>query len=87
LLGLALAAWAWSGSRWLRGRPVRQHLSAGIALADQGQGPEAEAEWKEALRLDPGNADACRLLAHVVQQDRRGGQGRHAVRIALDLRL
>jgi tetratricopeptide (TPR) repeat protein len=42
---------------------VRQHLSAGIALADQGQGPQAEAEWKEALRLDPSNADACRLLA------------------------
>jgi hypothetical protein len=41
------------GSRWLRGRPVRQHLSAGIALADQGPGPQAEAEWKEALRLEP----------------------------------
>jgi tetratricopeptide (TPR) repeat protein len=63
LLCLAIAAWAWAGSGWLRDRPVRQHLSAGIAFADQGQGPQAEAEWKEALRLDPHCADACRLLA------------------------
>jgi tetratricopeptide (TPR) repeat protein len=63
LLCLAVAAWVWIGRGWLRGRPVRQHLSAGFAFADQGQGSEAEAEWKEALRLDPNCVDACRLLA------------------------
>ena len=62
LLCLAVAAWVWSGSRWLRGRPVRQHLSAGMEFARLGQGPQAEAEWKEALRLDSGCADACLLL-------------------------
>jgi tetratricopeptide (TPR) repeat protein len=63
LLCLAIGVWAWSGSRWLRGRPVRQHLSAGMEFARQGQGPQAETEWKEALRLDPHSTDACRLLA------------------------
>jgi tetratricopeptide (TPR) repeat protein len=62
LLGIAVVAWLRIGGAWLRGRPVRQHLSAGIQLADQGLGPRAEVEWKEALRLDPRCADACRLL-------------------------
>jgi tetratricopeptide (TPR) repeat protein len=63
LIAIALAAWVRIGGVWLRGRPVRQHLSAGIQFANQGLGPQAEDEWKAALRLDPRCADACRLLA------------------------
>jgi tetratricopeptide (TPR) repeat protein len=63
LLCLAAAAWVRIGGDWRSARPVRQHLSAGIEFANQGMGPQAETEWKEALRLDPGCADACRLLA------------------------
>src|SRR5436305_1929531 len=63
LLALAVAAWVRIGGDWRRARPVRQHLNAGIESANQGLGPQAEAEWKEALRLDPRSADACRLLS------------------------
>src|SRR5207248_1897713 len=80
LLALAVAAWAWSGSRWLRGRPVRQHLAAGMEFARQGQGPQAETEWKEALRLDPNNADACRLLAEYYLSARGWQKGINALR-------
>src|SRR5205085_2300454 len=62
-LCLAVIAWVRIGGDWHRARPVRQHLSAGIEFANQGLGPQAEAEWKEALRLDPNCADACRLLS------------------------
>jgi tetratricopeptide (TPR) repeat protein len=80
LLGLAAAAWVRVGGEWLRGRPVRQHLSAGIALSDQGMGPQAEAEWKEALRLDPHCADACRLLTEYYFSARSWPQALSALR-------
>jgi tetratricopeptide (TPR) repeat protein len=63
LLGLAVAAWAGIGRHWRRERPLRRHLSAGIRYVEQGMGPQAEAEWKEALRLDPSYAPAYQLLA------------------------
>lgn len=63
LLGLAVVAWVRVSDYWGRGRPVRQHLRAGMEYARQALGPQAEAEWKEVLRLDPKNTDACLLLA------------------------
>src|SRR5437764_1231356 len=56
LLCLAVAAWAWSGSRWIRGRPVRQHRAAGLEFARQGRG--ARPVLERVIRLDPNNADA-----------------------------
>jgi tetratricopeptide (TPR) repeat protein len=63
LLGLAVIAWVYIGGAWRRSRPLRRHLNAGIQFASQGLGPQAEAEWKEAVRLDPNYAPAYRLLA------------------------
>jgi tetratricopeptide (TPR) repeat protein len=52
-----------------RGGGAEAHVLIGTLLLKKGQRPEAEKEFKEALRLDPSNGKASRLL-----QLTRGGR-------------
>jgi Flp pilus assembly protein TadD len=45
-----------------RGGGAEAHVLIGTLLLKKGQRPEAEKEFKEALRLDPSNGKASRLL-------------------------
>ena len=63
LVIVTVAAW---GFRWFeqsRSAPVRAHIEAGIKYLEQGQGPAAEREWKQAVQLDNRNVEAWELLA------------------------
>jgi len=47
------------------GRPAREHVRQGIALAAAGKLPEAEREWRRALQADPENRAPQLLLSRL----------------------
>jgi hypothetical protein len=61
LLVLAAVVWGLVARAWLSDLPVRRHLARGMEYARQGQGAEAEREWRAALRRDRRSADAYKL--------------------------
>jgi len=63
LLLLAVLGWGLVVRAWMRELPVRGHLERGMEYARQGLGPQAEQEWKAALRLDRRSAPAYQLLS------------------------
>src|SRR5438874_267824 len=65
LIALAVAAWAFVLLRQLRTGPVQQHIHAGQEYVQQGQARLAEAEWKEAVRLQPSSSDAWEHLGEL----------------------
>jgi tetratricopeptide (TPR) repeat protein len=79
LLALAVGAWVRVGREWRRERPLRQHLHAAMAYAQQGMGPQVEAELKEAVRLDPNCGDAYQLLAEYYLSARSWSRARTAL--------
>jgi tetratricopeptide (TPR) repeat protein len=66
----------------------RAHNNLGIALTLAGRLPEAEAQFRETLRLRPDNADAHLNLCHVLGQlgrpDEAAAHGETAVRLEPD---
>lgn len=79
LLLVAALGWAVVVRAWLQELPVRRHLARGMEFARWGLGPEAEGEWKAALRLDRGSADAYRLLAGYYLASQRWSQAADAL--------
>jgi tetratricopeptide (TPR) repeat protein len=79
LLALAFVAWTRLGREWRQGQPLRHHLYAGEEFARQGMGAQAEAEWKDALRLDPHYTNAWRLLAEYYLSARHWQKAREAL--------
>lgn len=51
--------------RYQSGRPAREHVRQGIALAAAGKLTEAEGEWRRALQLDPQNRAPQLLLSRL----------------------
>src|SRR5207237_10042893 len=76
LIALAVAAWAFVLFRQHRTGPVQQHIHAGQEYVRQGRARLAEAEWKEAVRLQPSSSDAW---AHLAELSPATGQAAAAV--------
>ncbi|MGD0221373.1 MAG: tetratricopeptide repeat protein [Terriglobia bacterium] len=64
---------------------IRQHMAHGTELANKGQHPQAEQEYRAALRIDPENADLYASLAYVLIRQQRWIDAESALRSALRL--
>ncbi len=71
-----------------RGDPrfVDALYNAGVALGRLGRRPEAIAAYREAIRLDRGNADAWVNLSIAYGEERRYGDSVECLRAALGIR-
>ena len=59
---------------YLAGTPARSHLERGIALSNARDARGAEAEWRQALRMDPARAEPYQLLARLYLDTGSPGQ-------------
>lgn len=78
LVVLAFSAWGFNWWQQSRNAPVRTHIEAGIKYLEQGQGPSAEREWRQAVRLDKRNAEAWEYLANYYMAAGNWAEARHA---------
>ena len=62
LLLIAALVCGWVAWRILQITPAQRHVDAGIELMQAKKLAQAEDEWREAVRLDPNNAQAWELL-------------------------
>jgi tetratricopeptide (TPR) repeat protein len=86
ILVVALVGWGVVVRAWLRDLPAKRHLERGMEFARQGLGPEAEREWKAALRKKRDSWQAYQLLSGYYVSSRRWPQALDALRKLRELR-
>ena len=85
LLAAAALCWSIVLVRQRATAQVQEHLRAGIAAAQQAQAREAESEWRQAMTLEPKNADAPLLLGQLFLSTHQWAKGVTAFQTLLKL--
>ncbi len=58
LMAIVLGSWAWRYAQ----SPAQRHINSGLQKMESGQSMAAAIEWRQAVKLEPNNADAWVLL-------------------------
>jgi Flp pilus assembly protein TadD len=76
----ALLAVAWGLAAWRRTEAIQAHVAQALRSAGQGQVEVAEAQWREAIRLDPNNARLYEMVGQYEMNSSRWAQAADAFR-------